>query len=179
MKKKIALVLALAVAMLSLVGCGSSAAKLSGSYAYGTMSEYSYAGTVMGNQYDVYSINLLDDGSYEMTYTNNVDMGGVIAGTTTMTTYGTYTKGSAADGYIDVVLKAPTRMIYNSYSTLGGFAFSYDTDTDTEFVIPGGDDTAISKADFLNQLGYGQDRTVYIVLDSNNQETCHIELTNE
>lgn len=177
MRRKLFMVAVVAVMLVALAGCGSSGSKLAGSYANGSMKEYEYGGTVMGMTYDTYSINIYDDNTYAMTFTNLVDMGGVAAGTTTITSYGSYKKGASADGFVELTIDVPTRMIYNSYSTLGGFAFDYDTDKDTEYIIPGGDDQAITKDEFMNQLGYSSAKTFYIALDSTNAETCHLELS--
>jgi len=178
--KKISILMVCAVMILSLVGCGGGgSSQLSGSYANGSMEEYFYGETPMGMNYLTYSINTYENNTYEMTYTEVTDMHGVAAGTTTITTYGTYSKGTAADGFVEMTLEAPERMIFNSYSTLGGYAFDYDTDTDEEYILPGGDDVPMSKDEFTSLLGYNASRNVYIALDSSNNETCQIELNQE
>ena len=175
-KKFLALLLCLVVAF-TMVGCGSSSAKIASTYAYSAISDFVYGGTVMGTNTDAYVLTLYSDNSYEMTMTQVTNMSGTDAGTTSIASFGTYKKGASADGYLSIELTAASRLVYNSFSTLGGYAFDYDTDTTTEFIIPGGDDVAIDKAAFMTQLGYNESRTVYIALDTENKETCHMEFT--
>lgn len=175
MKNKLLILMVSAVLVLSLAGCGTSGPELTGNYAGGGMSEFKYGDSVLGMNYSTSDIQLFDDNTYEMTESTIIDMGGTAAGTTIVTSYGEYVKGETSDGYVELTLKAPNRLVYASYSTLGGFAFDYDTNVDTDFIIPGGDDVAIDKDSFFEELGYTADNTLYIVLDSNNNETCQVE----
>ena len=79
---------------------------------------------------------------------------------TSVTTYGTYEKGDSSDGATACKLSEATRIVYNSYSDVGGYNLSYDTDSIDEYPIelPGGIMT--EKEDFFAQ--YGAERTAYL-----------------
>lgn len=170
--KKAIITMLIGAATLGLVGCGSSEAKMTGSYTNAISSDLEYGGTVLGKNYDAYALYLYDNNTYTLTYTDTSVISDTVGGTTAITTYGTYEKGEASDGYANVTLKAADRVVYDSYSTMGGYSMSYDTTVDESYIIPGGDDTSITKEEFVSQLGYAEDKTVYIVLDSSNAETC-------
>lgn len=176
--KRILLGLLVLLTVVGLTACQKAEVKeLVGNYAHGSFSDYSYDGAVMGKTYQTIALHVYSDGNYEMTTTELVNMFDMVGGTTTITAYGTFTKADAVDGFAEVTLEAPTRVIYASYSNLGGFVFGYDTDKDESYIIPGGDDQAMSKDEFLTALGYSAPKTVYVVLDSSNNETAHFEFT--
>lgn len=161
-----------------LAACQKAEVKeLVGNYANGSFSDYSYDGAVMGKTYATIALHIYSDGNYEMTTTELVNMFDMVGGTTTITVYGTYTKADTVDGFAELTLEAPIRVLYASYSNLGGFVFGYDTDKDESYIIPGGDDQSMTKEEFLNALGYSVSKTVYVVLDSSNNETAHFEFT--
>lgn len=175
MKKKFlatALCVVMSVGLMACGGSSSSSAKVANIATGSSSGDYEYGGAVLGTEYDVSTLTLYENGTYELVDSWITDMGGVIGGTTSSTVYGTYKKGETTDGYIPVELSAATRIVYASNSTLGGYAFDYDTDTDTEFIIPGGDDVAIDKDSFISQLGYGETKTVYIGTNSDGAENC-------
>ena len=79
---------------------------------------------------------------------------------TSVTTYGTYTMGDSSDGYTSCELSEASRILYNSYSDVGGYNLSYDTDSVDSYPVelPGG--VMTEKEDFFGQ--FGAQRTVYI-----------------
>lgn len=170
-KRLVALILCGVMTMGVLAGCGSSSANLAGVYATSAAGEYEYGGAVLGTECDGYDLKLYSDNSYVLTVTTTTIMSDTAAGVISTTVYGTYTKEDASNGYVPVTLSAASRIVYASNSTLGGYAFDYDTDEDTEYIIPGGDDSIIDKNTFIEQLGYSGETTVYIALDSSNNET--------
>lgn len=174
MKKKFLTTILCVVMALGIVACGSSnsSAKIANIATGSSMGDYEYGGTVLGTEYDVSTLTLYEDGTYELIDSWITDMSGVIGGTTSSKVYGTYKKGEATNGFVPIELSAATRVVYASNSTLGGYAFDYDTDIDTDFIIPGGDDTAIDKATFISELGYGETRTVYISTNVDGAENC-------
>lgn len=179
MKKKAAGIIACAAALTLTVGmmtgCGSTKeAKLVNQGTCATIGDYEYGGTVLGTEETTYYLQLMDDKSYEMTVNKLTNMDGNLAGTIAYVTYGTYEKGEVTDGNEEIMLKAPTRVTYASQSTLGGYAFDYDTDVDKEFIIPGGDDSTMDKAAFLTGIGCDSDQTVYIVEDTEGNATCQM-----
>ena len=179
MKKMLNMVMLVAILTMTLVGCADNTPELVETYANGDTWEYIYGDTVMGSTYGATSVETYSDDTYAMKYTEVIDMGGMAAGTTVITAYGSYVKGETKDGFIDLILEAPTHLIYDSYSTLGGYAFDYDTNIDTEFIIPGGDDVAMDKDTFLSRLDYTESKTLYIALDSNNNETTRLAKSRE
>lgn len=178
MKKRVTALLlsaVMVVSTLALTACGGSEAALKGNYESGSVEEYTYGGMVLGTNANSWDLKLYDDGTYEMVVAQVTIMSEMAGGVTNYTVYGTYTDGSVADGYHSVELSAAERIVYGSYSTLGGYAFDYDTDVDTEFIIPGGDDVAIAKDAFISELGHGAATTIYIAQDAQGADTCHFE----
>ncbi|MBQ2901464.1 MAG: hypothetical protein IJE49_06400 [Agathobacter sp.] len=178
MKKRITALLLCAVMVVSafaLTACGGKEATLKGNYESGAMGDYLYGGMKLGTTTTSYDLKLYDDGSYELVVAEIVIMSEMAGGVTNFTVYGTYEDGTVADGYHSVKLSAAERIVYGSYSTLGGYAFDYDTDVDTEFIIPGGDDVAIAKDKFISELGYGKETTIYIAQNAEGADTCHFE----
>ena len=178
MKKRVTALLLcalMAVSTLALTACGGGEATLKGNYESGSVEEYLYGGTPLGTNANSWDLKLYDDGTYEMVFTQITIMSEMAGGVTNYTVYGTYTDGTVADGYHSVELSAAERIVYGSYSTLGGYAFDYDTDVDTEFIIPGGDDVAIEKDAFISELGHGEATTIYIAQDAEGADTCHFE----
>ena len=140
---------------------GNSAASDAGAakgsvYIFGEDKENSYGGT----DYDEYQLTLKEDGTYEMVMTEATFAYDMLLGHTSVTTYGTYEKGDSSDGATACKLSEATRIVYNSYSDVGGYNLSYDTDSIDEYPIelPGGIMT--EKEDFFAQ--YGAERTAYL-----------------
>ena len=140
---------------------GNSAASDAGAakgsvYIFGEDKENSYGGT----DYDEYQLTLKEDGTYEMVMTEATFAYDMLLGHTSVTTYGTYEKGDSSDGATACKLSEATRIVYNSYSDVGGYNLSYDTDSIDEYPIelPGG--VMTEKEDFFAQ--YGAERTAYL-----------------
>ena len=140
---------------------GNSAASDAGAakgnvYIFGEDKENSYGGT----DYDEYQLTLKEDGTYEMVMTEATYAYNMLLAHTSVTTYGTYEKGDSSDGATACKLSEATRIVYNSYSDVGGYNLSYDTDSIDEYPIelPGGIMT--EKEDFFAQ--YGAERTAYL-----------------
>lgn len=178
MKRKLTAVLLcalMAFSSLLLTACGGSEATLVSNHACGLVEEYTYGGTPMGTTSKSWDLKLYDDGSYEMVVSDVTIMSEMAGGVTTYTVYGTYTDGSVADGYHSMELSVPERIVYSSYSTLGGYAFDYNSDVDTEFIIPGGDDVPMPLNEFLAGLGHGSATTIYITQNAEGADTSHFE----
>ncbi len=175
--KRILSIVMIALTVLSLTGCSAKKVELVGNYANGLKEEYLYQGTPMGFNYKSTSVKVFSDETYEMSVTETIDMFGTVAGTTVTTSYGTFTKGEGVDGFLEMTLSAASRVVYASYNSLGGFAFEYDTDVDTAFIIPGGDDSTLTKDEFIVGLGLDKEKVAYIVLDSSNNESSHLEFS--
>ena len=178
MKKRILSAIA-CVAMLALTtgmmtGCGSKEAKLENQAVCSTIEDFEYGGKTLGTDESTYLLRLMDDDKYTMTVTTLTNMGGSVLGSTGYVTYGTYERGEVSDGAEEINLKAPAKVVYSSQSTMGGYAFDYDTDVDTEYVIPGGDDSKVDKAAFLEAIGCNADQTVYIIEDTEGVATCQL-----
>ena len=122
-------------------------------YIYGEDKENSYGGT----DYDEYQLTLNEDGTYEMVMTEATYAYNMLLAHTSVTTYGTYEKGDSSNGATPCTLSEASRIVYNSYSDIGGYNLSYDTDSIDEYPIelPGGIMT--EKEDFFAQ--YGAERT--------------------
>lgn len=178
MKKKFTVILLcvlMVMSTLALTACGGGEAQLKGNFESGLVEEYVYGGTPLGTNATSWDVKIYDDGSYEMTITQITIMSEMAGGVTNYTLYGTYTDGTVADGYHSMELSKPERIVYGSYSTLGGYAFDYDTDVDTQFIIPGGDDVPIDKEAFIAGLGHDKAVTIYIAQDAEGKDTCHFE----
>lgn len=125
------LIAVLAVAMLAVAAVGFAACSADKSvektYVYGELVDNSYG----GHDSNVYQLNLMSDGSYELIHTTLVYAYSMNLGTTTVETYGTYTAGTSTDGYTAYELSEATRAIVLSYSLAGGFNISIDTETST------------------------------------------------
>ena len=137
---------------------GNSAASDAGAakgnvYIFGEDKGNSYGGT----DYDEYQLTLKEDGTYEMVMTEATYAYNMLLAHTSVTTYGTYEKGDSSDGATACKLSEATRIVYNSYSDVGGYNLSYDTDSIDKYPIelPGGIMT--EKEDFFAQ--YGAERT--------------------
>ncbi len=141
-----------------------------------TLDTVKIVGELVDNNYgqknaNTYQLKLYSDGAYEFTKTTVVNGYNMNLGTTTVITFGTYTKGASTDGYTAYTLGEATRVIVNSYSDMGGFYIGIDTDTATYPVeIPakteGEKNMAQSTQDVVNE--YGKTTTIY-VSDSNNK----------
>ena len=172
-KNKVVVLVVVAVIVGLLVGClgmkflgkgttettqdtTSTAKDMTGVYIYGEDKESPYGGT----DYDEYELTLYADGSYEMTMTEATYAYEMLLAHTSVTTYGTYTMGDSSDGYTSCELSEASRILYNSYSDVGGYNLSYDTDSVDSYPVelPGG--VMTEKEDFFGQ--FGAQRTVYI-----------------
>ena len=167
-KKQIVAILA-AVALLVGLGVGALVMHLAGGSAQGGSGDevegvYLY-GEVAGNDtndndYVEYELALYKDGTYKLT-TSRASCGySMLLATTVSTAYGTYTKGESANGETPCELSEATRIVYNSYSDVGGFNISYDTDTIESYPINMPGDVMMEKADFWAE--YGPARTVML-----------------
>lgn len=159
------LIAVLAVAMLAVAAVGFAACSADKSvektYVYGELVDNSYG----GHDSNVYQLNLMSDGSYELIHTTLVYAYSMNLGTTTVETYGTYTAGTSADGYTEYRLSEATRAIVLSYSLAGGFNITVDSETSTfPCELPaqaeGEKNMANSGADVI--AAYGKAMTVYV-----------------
>ena len=156
----------LAVAAVSLAACSESKT-VEKTYVYGELVDNSYG----GHDSNVYQLNLMSDGSYELIHTTLVYAYSMNLGTTAVTTYGTYTEGASSDGYTPYTLSDATRVILNSYSTAGGFNISIDTELTTEWPaeLPAQSEGekiyANGPTDVIN--AYGKGMTIYVNDDNN------------
>ncbi len=160
-KKKIVAILTVAALVIGLAagalvmflvkGGSSSAggANVIGVYVYGEA-----AGNSMGdNDFVEYELTLYEDGTYKLT-TSTASCGySMLLSNTVVNAYGTYTKGTSADGYTPCQLSEATRIVYNGYSDVGGYNMSYDTDTIASWPVelPGG--VMTEQVDFWAQFG--------------------------
>lgn len=176
----IACVAALTLTAGMMTGCGTTKeVKMVNQAAYATIGDFEYGGSKLGTEETTYYLQLMDDETYTMTVTALTNMSGNVLGSTVYVNYGTYEKGEVTDGSEEVTLKAPTRVTYASQSTMGGYAMDYDTAVDTEYIIPGGDDSVVDKDTFLEGIGCDADQTVYIVQDTEGKATCQMTLDAE
>ncbi len=134
---------------------GAGGAEISNIYVCGEAVDNDYG----DSSYVEYELTLYGDGTYKMTKTEAMNGYGMLLGHNISTAMGTYTKGESSDGYTACELSEATRIFYNSYSDVGGYNLSYDTDT-AEFPVelPGGIQT--EKEDFWAQFGAAT--TVYL-----------------
>lgn len=166
-KKTVAILVAAAVIIGLLIGgvgiklLGGASGKTSGSSAISNVYVF---GQAVDNDYDdktyeEYELTLYEDGTYELTKTEAMCGYSMILGHNTITTFGTYSLGDSSDGYQACDLSEATRILYNSFSDVGGYNLSYDTDN-CEFPVelPGG--VMTEQEDFWSQ--FGAERTVYI-----------------
>ena len=159
------LIAVLAVAMLAVAAVGFTACSADKSvektYVYGELVDNSYG----GHDSNVYQLNLMSDGSYELIHTTLVYAYSMNLGTTTVETYGTYTVGTSADGYTEYRLSEATRAIVLSYSLAGGFNITVDSETsifpcEMPAQTEGEKNMANSAADVI--AAYGKAMTVYV-----------------
>lgn len=181
MKKKllspISCIAALTLTAGMMTGCGTvKEAKMENQAICSTIGDFEYGGTTLGTEESTYYLQLMDDKTYEMTVTKMTNMSGSVLGVIGYVTYGTYEKGQVTDGSEEITLKAPTRVTYSSQSTMGGYAMDFDTAVDTQYIIPGSDDSIVDKATFLESIGCNVDQIVYILHDTQGKATCQMTL---
>lgn len=133
----------------------SETVQISGIYIYGQAVDNDYDDQTL----EEYELTLYEDGTYKMTKTEAMQGYSMILGHNTITSFGTYTMGESADGYQACDLSEAERILYNSFSDIGGYNLSHDTDT-AEFPVelPGG--VMTEKEDFWSQFGAA--KTVYL-----------------
>ena len=125
------------------------------------------------NDYVEYELTLYADNTYKFTSTRAINGYSMLLGNTVVSAYGTYTMGESVDGTTACNLSEATRILYTSYSDVGGYNMSYDTNTLTYPVeLPGGIMT--EQADFWAQ--FGPART--IMLDDTNPSRMNFETGN-
>ena len=136
-------------------GKATGGAAIANVYVYGEAVENDYD----DKNYVEYELTLYEDETYKMTKTEASCGYSMLLSNTTVTAFGTYTKGESTDGYTPCELSEAVRILYNGYSDMGGYNMSYDTDNQ-EFPVelPGG--TMTEKEDFWAQFGAAT--TVYI-----------------
>ena len=160
-KKQIVVILAVAALVVGLgVGAlvmhfvggssgGGTAATTEGIYVYGEAA----GNDNNDNDYVEYELTLYTDGTYKLTTTTASCGYSMLLGNTVTTAYGTYTKGASSDGSTPCELSEATRIIYNSYSDVGGFNMSYDTNTISAYPIDLPGPVKTEQADFWAQFG--------------------------
>ncbi len=119
--------------------------------------------------YDLYQLKLFTDGRYELVKTEGAHGYEMLLGITTIMTTGTYENGEAVDGLIPCKLTAD-RIIYNSYSDLGGYNITIDTE-DAVYPVEMPGNKMTEEKDFKAMYG---DATIYLIEDTN-----AFSLTNE
>lgn len=153
-------------AVAGLAACSGGSADIENTYIVSESAGNAYG----GNDYTVYSLNIMDDGTYEMVKTTYVFAFSMNLGTYSYQTFGTYTAGTAADGYVPYTLSEATRVIVNAYSLAGGFDIHVDTQTASYPVeLPaeteGEKNMAQSADDVID--AYGAEMTVYVEEEGN------------
>ena len=112
--------------------------------------------------YDLYQLKLFGNGSYELVKTSAAHGYDQLLGSTIVIMTGTYKNEAAADGLIPCSLTAD-RVIYNSYSDMGGYNITIDTkDAVYPVELPG---NKMTEENEFKQI-YG-DMTVYLIQDTN------------
>ncbi len=171
--KKIGKILAVALAVASvtavaasLSACSGGSADIENTYIVSETGDNAYG----GSDYTVYSLNIMDDGTFEMVKTTYVFAYSMNLGTYSYQTFGTYTAGTTADGYTPYTLSEATRVIINAYSLAGGFDIHVDTNTaiyPTELPaeVQGEQNMAQSSEDVID--AYGAQMTVYVQEEGN------------
>ncbi|MBQ2089142.1 MAG: glycoside hydrolase family 3 protein [Lachnospiraceae bacterium] len=166
-KSKVVVIVVIAVVLSLIVGIGatkliggsngSGSAAIQKVYVYGETVDNEYN----GSNYNEYELTLYEDGTYKMTMTTATYAYSMVLGHTSVTTFGEYTLGSSKDGFTSCDITVANRIIYNSYSDVGGYNISYDTaDEKISYPVelPGGAMT--EKDDFWAM--YGAARTALI-----------------
>ncbi|MEC9484852.1 MAG: hypothetical protein UMR38_03120 [Candidatus Izemoplasma sp.] len=166
-------------AIFTLAACGNEeAATLESSHTYSDTVPFEYQGTVLGDTHSVYLVNLYSDGTYKVVNTSVSIIGGANGGSTVWEYYGTYEKGEAVDGFIPLTLNDPTRAIYTSYSTMGGYAFNYDSANVEDFstVELGGGIMVETEKGFFS---YVPTKDFEIVTNALNEETSQLAISSD
>lgn len=177
--RKRLLVLGMAAMMtMGLAACGSSEKPADGSQAEEKTEEtaaaaeidsiYIYGDTTPNAQestdINIYELKLMSDGTYVMTKTIGGQGYGMLLGTTVVTATGTFENGDASDGMIPCELSKADKVLYNSYSDMGGYNTFIDSDEASYPVeIAGGEQ--VDEAAFFE--AFGPEMTVYLTEDSN------------
>ncbi len=107
-----------------------------------------------------YQVNFFENNVYEYINTQLIYGYGMSLGTTSIMTYGTYTKGSSEDGVTEYSLNVAKEVVFNSYSLAGGYSISINTTNQTYPVemlakTQGEKNMANSKEDVVNEYGAG------------------------
>lgn len=175
-RKRLAMFAMAAVMTMGLTACGSSdngaadsadkgeskaaAAEVDSVYVYGESVPNEYESADI----NMYELALLDDGTYRMTTTNGVQGYSMLLGTTVVTATGTYEMGEASDGMSECKLSKADRILYNSYSDMGGYNIAIDS-KDAAYPVELPNDEQADEAAFFD--AFGAERTVYVTEDSN------------
>ena len=163
LRKMLVAVIAVSLLAVSVVGftaCGEDKT-VEKTYVCGELTDNSYG----GHDSDVYQLNLMSDGTYELIHTTLIYAYSMNLGTTTVETYGTYTAGTSTDGYTSYELSEATRAIVLSYSQAGGFNITIDTETSSfpcemPAEVQGEKNMANDASDVIAK--YGAAKTVYV-----------------
>lgn len=138
----------------------AAAAEIDSIYVYGEATPNAQDSTDV----NIYELKLMDDGTYVMTKTIGGQGYGMLLGTTTVTITGTFENGEATDGMIPCELSKADRILYNSYSDMGGYNTFIDSEAASYPVeIAGGEQ--VDEAAFFD--AFGPETTVYLTEDSN------------
>lgn len=159
MKKNLVVGLVGLLCAASLASCGNnaSAASVKELYAGGETS----AGVIAAiTNYTSLQLELMSDNTYVYNKFSNSGMGTTVAGITNVTTYGSFAKGTSSDGYTPITLKAATRVVFDSFSDLGGYATAFDTDTNTTYPVDVGNNVKYDSKEAV-LAAYGAEITVY------------------
>ena len=142
-----------------LVGSFIASEKLEGNYGSGSFNAR------------VYQVNLFEGDVYQLISTELAYGYGMVLGTTSIMSYGTYALGTSEDGITSYSLSKASEVIFNSYSKAGGYNLSINTQTATypaEMLAhtQGEKLYANSKEDVINEYGKG-----YIVYTDDGKNT--------
>ena len=165
------------MALVALTACSQKEATLESSHAFSETTPFEYGGTRLGDNHESYLVNLYSDGTYSLVYSKVTILGGTNGGVTIWESFGKYVKGGAADGFLELTLEQATRAVYTSYSTLGGYAFAYDSASveDWSTVELGGGIMVGDEATFLSNA---PERTFFVVLNTQGELTAQLSKTN-
>lgn len=143
-------------AVAGLAACSGGSADIENTYIVSESAGNAYG----GNDYTVYSLNIMDDGTYEMVKTTYVFAFSMNLGTYSYQTFGTYTAGTATDGYVPYTLS----------ELAGGFDIHVDTQTATyPTELPAKEQGEQNMAQSADDViaAYGTQMTVYVQEDGN------------
>ncbi|MDO5330257.1 MAG: hypothetical protein Q4F15_02335 [Bacillota bacterium] len=162
-KKLIALPIIALFGAVSLASCsGNSQAAVDQIYVYSEIVEDTTVGYIY---YDSYYLELYQDSTYSYTKTEITYGYTMNLATTVIVNEGSFTTGATSDGYTAITLGAATRVVFQSYSDVGGYNLDIDSDTvsyPTELLASGEGEKVYAQNFEELQAAYGEEKTVYL-----------------